>query len=116
VFTVVSQQGCTYVDTITVDPLDGDARIFAPNAFTPDGDGINDVWTVTGYGEQEVELMVFNRWGERIFTANNLMTPWDGTYNGQPVKQDVYVYVMKYNAQCQQEVFTTARGHVSVLR
>jgi gliding motility-associated-like protein len=116
IFTVVSLQGCTYVDTITVDPLDSDARLFAPNAFTPDGDGLNDVWSVTGYGEKEVELTVFNRWGEQIYTTNSLLRPCDGTYNGQPVKQDVYVYVMKYNAVCQDAVFTTARGHVSVLR
>ncbi len=116
VFTVVSMQGCTYTDTITVDPLDADARVFAPNAFTPDGDGLNDVWSVAGYGEKEVELLVFNRWGEQIYRTNSLLKPWDGTYNGQPVKQDVYVYVLKYNAVCQQEVFTTARGHVSVLR
>ncbi|MBL8001323.1 MAG: PKD domain-containing protein [Flavobacteriales bacterium] len=116
IFTVVSMQGCTYVDTITVDPLYSDARLYAPNAFTPDGDGLNDVWSVTGYGEKEVELTVFNRWGEQIYSTNSLLKPWDGTYNGQPVKQDVYVYVMKYNAVCQDAVFTTARGHVSVLR
>lgn len=115
-FTVVSLLGCTYTDTITVDPLDGDARLFAPNAFTPDGDGLNDVWSVTGYGEKEVDLIVFNRWGEQVYRTSSLQRPWDGTYNGQPVKQDVYVYVMKYNAVCKEAEFTTARGHVSVLR
>ncbi|MBK9287199.1 MAG: PKD domain-containing protein [Flavobacteriales bacterium] len=116
IFTVIDQYGCSHTDTITIDALDADARLFAPNAFTPDGDGINDVFTIGGYGEKEVDLMIFDRWGEQLYQTTSLLRPWDGTYNGQPVKQDVYVYVLKYNAVCKQSEFTTARGHVSVLR
>jgi gliding motility-associated-like protein len=116
VFTVVSMLGCTYTDTITVDPLDNDAYLFAPNAFTPDGDGLNDVFSIGGYGEKEVDLTIFNRWGQQIYQTTSLLRPWDGTFNGEPVKQDVYVYVLKYNAECQQSEYTTAKGHVSVLR
>jgi gliding motility-associated-like protein len=116
VFTVVSMLGCTYTDTITVDPLDNDAYLFAPNAFTPDGDGLNDVFSIGGYGEKEVDLTIFNRWGQQIYQTTSLLRPWDGTFNGEPVKQDVYVYVLKYNAECQQSEYTTTKGHVSVLR
>ncbi|MCB0794447.1 MAG: PKD domain-containing protein [Flavobacteriales bacterium] len=115
-FIVWDNIGCPHEDTITVVPLDEDARIFAPNAFTPDGDGVNDVFRISGYGEQEMELQIFNRWGELIYAGDSTQDPWDGTLNGEPVKQDVYVYRMEYNAFCEPNEVTTVFGHVSVLR
>jgi gliding motility-associated-like protein len=67
---------------------------FIPNAFTPDGDGINDTFFGKGKGIIEYELMIFDRWGNFIFYADDLNKGWDGKANGgaEVAQQDVYVW------------------------
>ncbi|NJM42230.1 MAG: gliding motility-associated C-terminal domain-containing protein [Anaerolineae bacterium] len=113
-FEVWDALGCVHSDSVTVTPMDSSPRLFAPNAFTPDGDGINDEFVITGYGEREVELMIFNRWGEQVFNTKRLTDPWNGTYSGQ-IKQDVYVYKLKYNGECTNDE-TSIIGHVTLVR
>lgn len=75
----VSEMGCK-------DSIFGKVKVkdhltfYAPNAFTPDGDGINDTWQIKGNGidESNFELLIFNRWGEIVFNTNNLSDSWDG--------------------------------------
>jgi gliding motility-associated-like protein len=90
--------------------------LFAPSAFTPDGDGMNDDFAIVGYGSQDIELTIFNRWGEQVFQTKTLNNRWDGNYGGHQAKQEVYVYRLKYNAECEENEFTTAIGHVTVIR
>ena len=69
-------------------------KVFIPNAFTPNGDGINDFFTFKGVGMKSFEAEIYNRWGERIYSWNS-ETPvegWDGTNSGQESKIDAYVY------------------------
>jgi gliding motility-associated-like protein len=73
------------------------SAVWIPNAFTPNGDGINEALVVMGRGVEEVQLSVFNRWGEQIWEGNQIGAEWDGTYLGNPVQQDVYVYRLLYN-------------------
>lgn len=113
-FQVWDQYGCVHEDSVEVASLDADARLFIPNAFTPDGDGINDVLAVTGYGEKDMELLIFDRWGEQIFSTNTVANTWNGQFNGQ-VKQDVYVYKLTYSGVCTNDE-TSVIGHVTVLR
>ncbi|MFZ1686804.1 MAG: PKD domain-containing protein [Flavobacteriales bacterium] len=113
-FQVWDSYGCVHDDSVTVTPMDSQPQLFAPNAFTPDGDGINDEFVITGYGERDVELLIFNRWGEQIFNSTSLTDPWNGTYNGQ-IKQDVYVYKLKYNGECTNDE-TSLMGHVTVVK
>ncbi|MFZ9954770.1 MAG: PKD domain-containing protein [Flavobacteriales bacterium] len=63
-----------------------------PNAFTPNGDGLNDKFYVYGYNITEFKLYIFNRWGELIFTSNDISEGWDGIYNGYVVQIDTYIY------------------------
>jgi len=67
---------------------------FAPNSFTPDGDGINDVFLPQGHAidMNEYTLYIFDRWGELIFETNDYYEGWDGTLNGTPVQIDTYVW------------------------
>lgn len=115
-FTVWDDLGCAHRDTATIVPLDAEAQIYAPNAFSPDGDGVNDVFLLKGYGEEVSKVEIFNRWGELIYTGNSLAQPWDGRYKGELVKQDVYVYKLEYNDYCQTSEKTTVFGHVTVVR
>lgn len=66
--------------------------IYIPNAFTPNGDGINDAFGVKGEGIRNYHLYVYNRWGEVVFESTNPKQQWDGNYAGNPVEQGVYVY------------------------
>jgi gliding motility-associated-like protein len=66
--------------------------VFIPNAFTPNGDGINDTFGVKGEGIKNFTLRIYDRWGEEVFESHNSKQQWDGTYNGKPAQNDVYVY------------------------
>lgn len=65
-----------------------------PNAFTPNGDGVNDVIYVQGFGIQRMVWRIYNRWGKLLFTGISLARGWDGKYNGELQPQDVYNYVL----------------------
>lgn len=89
--------------------------LFAPNAFTPNGDGFNDDFMFKSYGiiEDGLEFMIFDRWGEMIYKAETF-TAWDGSYRGASVQEGTYVYKI----QCK-DVFGekhTYTGHVNLLR
>ena len=67
-----------------------------PNAFTPNGDGINDVFRIPpGILIELKEFSVFDRWGNKIFTTLNSAKGWDGTFKGQQAASGVYVYIIK---------------------
>lgn len=68
-------------------------QIFIPNAFTPNGDGLNDVLLVYGYTITSMRFSVFNQWGEKVFESFNQATGWDGKYKGKPQPSGVYMYV-----------------------
>jgi gliding motility-associated-like protein len=67
-------------------------EMFVPNAFSPNGDGHNDVLKVNGICLQNLSFMIFNRWGEKVFETIDQETGWDGTYKGEAMNTGVYVY------------------------
>ncbi|HYG50047.1 MAG TPA: gliding motility-associated C-terminal domain-containing protein [Flavobacteriales bacterium] len=70
-----------------------ECNTFFPNAFTPDGDGINDEFKLFGDGVINVNLKIFDRWGHVVFETTKPDGAWDGTgNNGQPAGSGVYVY------------------------
>jgi len=71
--------------------------VYVPNTFTPDADGINDVFNVviSGHDPLAYELMIFNRWGELIFESHSNLVGWEGYHKGIIAKQDVYVWKLK---------------------
>ena len=72
----------------------GHQEPFVPNAFTPNGDGNNDVFMVFGEGIGSVEVNVFNRWGEKVYESNNQFDGWNGTYKGELQNTGVFVYTV----------------------
>jgi gliding motility-associated-like protein len=68
-------------------------RVFLPNAFSPNGDGINDIFQPNMRGFAESDFRIYNRWGELIYQSRD-NTGWDGTYRGQPVQEGVYMYTL----------------------
>ena len=91
----------------------GEPNIFFPNAFTPNGDGQNDVLFVRGNGLESIYFAIYNRWGEQVFESNSQDVGWDGTYKGKVVQTDVYGYYLKVNCIGGEEYET--QGNVTVL-
>ncbi|MEM6723942.1 MAG: gliding motility-associated C-terminal domain-containing protein [Bacteroidota bacterium] len=69
--------------------------VFIPNAFTPNGDGLNDVFYVRGTDIDEIDFMVFNQWGEMVFQTVDPAVGWDGMANGQMAACGTYVYAVQ---------------------
>lgn len=89
--TVNYLQNCSVSQTVSVYVEPGD-DFFVPNAFSPNGDGNNDVLVIYGSGIAGIDLKIFNRWGELIFDSQNQWTGWDGTYKGVVQNPGAYSY------------------------
>lgn len=100
-----------YVDTFTVNILTITKSTFVPNSFTPNDDGINDVFAMSGESCNEDEYMrIYNRWGQLIFETNDpFNTFWDGTYKGSPAQQGVYTYILKVGEEVMRNYITLIR-------
>jgi gliding motility-associated-like protein len=94
-----------------------DVRVFAPNAFSPNGNGLNEDFVVEGvdWMTTSMQFDVFDRWGENIYTQSGGQPRWDGSLNGVPVKNDVYVWRLKIRQVCGYDEQTILR-HVTVVR
>lgn len=74
----------------------GNIQLLLPNTFTPDGDGVNDVYKPSMYGIQQLEMTIFNRWGEEVFSKSGLEAGWDGSMKSGKIAADgMYVCVVK---------------------
>ncbi|MFN3917046.1 MAG: PKD domain-containing protein [Flavobacteriales bacterium] len=97
--------------------IEDEFLIYVPNAFTPDGDGDNEIFypVINGADPLSYKLYIFNRWGELIFESNNINVGWDGNHKGIIAKTDVYVWQIEVlpNTSTEKKIF---RGHVSLLR
>ena len=99
--TVTNNGGCTTSDTIRVLVTCDNSNVFIPNTFSPNNDGINDVFMVRGTGVYAVNsIRIFNRVGQMIFEKRNVMANnpsdgWDGKINGMKPASDAYVYVVE---------------------
>ncbi len=119
VVTVTDEQGCTASATTRVS-VDRKRRVYVPNIFSPDDDGLNDFFTVYAKAALEVEqLSVYDRWGGLVWEGRNLsvgddLTGWDGRSRGVPAGPAVYVWVARLRFQDGEvEVFS---GDVTLVR
>ena len=115
---VTSSDGCSDVinGVITVYEL---INLYIPSAFTPNGDGINDVFQVEGTGIDmtNFQIDIFNRWGEKVFSSNDPQQAWTGGANGSEyyVPNGVYNYYVSMNSLKTGERFDS-KGHISIIR
>lgn len=95
ILTATDANGCSNSDTVFVD-VKNEFTIILPDAFTPNGDGLNDVWHPITIGLIDVvDVSIFNRWGERIFYSTERFAGWDGTYKGKPQEMESYIAVIR---------------------
>ena len=99
--------------TISVFP---DLIYYIPNAITPNGDGLNDVFNVVGLGYADMyNLKIHNRWGELLFESNKISEGWDGRFMGEIVQSGVYIYIVTFrDIGSKERVFTS--GNVTLIR
>lgn len=88
-----NQGGC--VDSFSQSIFADSSHLYVPNAFSPNGDDINDQWYVGHVGMEQFELQIYSRWGQLVFETQSIDFRWDGTHNGVPLPEGVYVYVLK---------------------
>ena len=69
--------------------------LYSPNAFSPDGDGINDFFKISGQGMIDFQIEIFNRWGQMVYKSIDLSNGWDGTFKGKNLPTGTYVYKIK---------------------
>ena len=91
ILNVSSSDGCGIAsDTMNIKVY---STLYIPNAFTPNGDGINDTWSIPAFGGYpNFDLFVYNRYGQIVFHSSNTNSPWDGKYKGQNQPGGTYVY------------------------
>ena len=113
---VTNANMCTDTATALVE-IGGYYSVYAPNAFTPDGDGINERFRpiIMDQEEKLYRLSIFDRWGEQIWTSTNPDEGWDGTMGGEKIKTDVYIWKLETRdlfERLNHEYF----GHVTLLK
>lgn len=91
----ISESGCMDTSSLTL-VIESDIALYAPNAFTPDGDIFNNTWRVFAQGidTSAFELYIYNRWGEKIWETTEINYPWDGTYLSKPVPDGMYTWTI----------------------
>ncbi len=101
VWVEVEKYGCTGSDTVLIRVEEIQYQLFFPNAFTPNSDGNNDVFSPVGNTTTvaSYHMTIFNRWGQKVFESNDPDTGWDGTYNGSLSSIGTYVYKVSYKME-----------------
>jgi gliding motility-associated-like protein len=116
----VNRYGCISVDTLNIKTFCAGSQVFIPNAFSPDGDGINDVLMIQGKGVKVIKsFRIFNRWGEMVFEKANFQPgdpayAWDGKVRGKPAPPDVFVYICE--VVCDKGVLSFFKGNITILK
>jgi gliding motility-associated-like protein len=88
---ITDSLGCS--DAITLEVVvQMDYYFYVPTGFTPNGDRVNDYFLVKGLGIEGMELQIFNRWGNLIYTSTDITQGWDGTIGGEPAQAGAYSY------------------------
>ncbi len=92
---VANELGCT--DTLVREIcVENVVKVYVPNIFTPDGDGINDLFAVYGIGITNFSMRIYDRWGTQLYSSDNIEGSWDGIHLGQRVQAGVYSVVIQY--------------------
>jgi gliding motility-associated-like protein len=110
---VTNSQGCIATDDVVINVVPYCVKPM--EAFTPNGDGINDLWLITnGNCLVSAKAQVFNRYGAKVFESNDYKNTWNGTYEGKPLPDGTYYYVISYKLVNGRLVYL--KGNLTILR
>ncbi len=119
--TVTSIYGCTSYDTVTIFIGCNSDQVFIPNVFTPNGDGMNDRFYISGKGLKTITLFqIYNRWGQLVYQVENVnpndpAAGWDGTFKGEVLEPDVFMYKVQAICELGGQTFKY-QGDISLVR
>lgn len=108
-----SEGGCSVFDSVLINVNITEA-IGIPNAFSPNGDGENDVLYVLGQGIFELHLKIYNRYGQLVFESNDQAQGWDGKHAGKDANTGVFAYTLEYTLSS--GAILTSKGNVTLVR
>lgn len=108
------QNGSEVFSESNIACIDTKPRLYAPNAFTINGDGLNDKFELGGVFLDTYNIRIFNRWGMQVFESNDIHHSWDGTIDGKPAPNEVYVYIAEGTGRKNQRI--SIKGNVTILR
>ena len=114
---VTDKNNCKNSDTIKIEFLDNckNIDVFIPTAFSPNGDGINDCFMMRAKAKfNEFQMLVFNRYGEKIFESNSQADCWNGTFKNASCSADVYAYSI--NFKCVDGSIFSRKGNVTLFK
>lgn len=117
---VFTKYECVDSANVTIKVLCDKSQLFVPNTFTPNGDGINDIFMVRGTGITKLQsFRVYNRWGQVMYERSNVdvndkTNGWDGNFNGAQLPPDVYVWTVE--AYCENGDLLKLKGDVTIIR
>jgi|CXWL01.1.fsa_nt_gi gliding motility-associated-like protein len=110
---VTTPQGCFATDDVNITVIPYCVKIM--EAFTPNGDGINERWLITnGNCLKTASTQVFNRYGARVFESGDYKNTWDGTYEGKPLPDGTYYYIISFQLLNGRTVYL--KGNLTILR
>ena len=92
------------------------SNIFIPNAFTPDNDGKNDIFRAVVVNTQVDLMIIYNRWGQKIYESNDPFPEWDGTINNEKAPTGLYAYLVYYSDAVSGFEQKQKRGTVMLVR
>ncbi|HIP37163.1 MAG TPA: gliding motility-associated C-terminal domain-containing protein, partial [Crocinitomix sp.] len=96
-------------------PEGGFTGVHVPNAFSPNGDGLNDeLQHYVGYDISNFRIIIIDRWGQVMFNSTSPTEYWDGTFNGQLVNSGIYTYVVEYTTTNGE--YTKKSGNITLVR
>jgi gliding motility-associated-like protein len=114
--TVKDQYGCTAIDTVIVNVIEvpcNESEIFVPNAFTPNSSN-NSILYVKSNVLKSIYFVIYDRWGEKVFEADDVSSGWDGTFRGKACDPGVFDYYMK--ATCINNKEFIKKGNITLIR
>jgi gliding motility-associated-like protein len=120
VTTVTNNGTCTASDSVKIIVICDNNNFFVPNTFSPNGDGMNDMFFVRGKGLNIIpSMIIYNRWGQivfekRDFAPNDPSVGWDGNFNGKKAPSDVYIYTIEII--CDNSTLIPYHGNITLIR
>ncbi len=115
--TISDPYGCIYRDTLKIVVLEvfcDERYIYVPNAFTPNGDGKNEVLFVRSKMLSEFDFLIYDRWGEKVFETKDINKGWDGKFRNKLCDPGVFVYYL--DAVCYNKIKYIKKGNITLIR
>lgn len=113
-YLTVTDGVCMDVDSVTINVTEEGPTLYVPNAFTPNGDSINDIFWIGATNIKEFHIIIFDRWGLKLFESADILVSWDGKVNSKEVPDGCYFYLI--NAKGNDNVEIKKQGTVTLFK